>query len=312
MIEVEHLTKRYINTVAVDDISFRVDKGEILGFLGPNGAGKTTTMRILTCFIPPTLGRATVSGFDVLTQSLEVRKIIGYLPENVPLYADMRVEEFLNYRAALKRVPYKNKKKNIDEIIEQCWIQDVRKKIIANLSKGYRQRVALAECLIHKPEILILDEPTVGLDPNQIRETRQLIKDMGKDHTIILCTHILPEVEMICDRVIIINDGKIVAMDTPKNLTRKLAGEKILNLEFKNVPVNVKPILEKVPGVEKVIIEKSGLIKIEASENIDIREMIFKEIVKNNWTLLEMRTEKASLEDIFFKITIEDTLNKDI
>ncbi len=309
MIEVEHLTKRFSNTVAVDDISFRVDKGEILGFLGPNGAGKTTTMRILTCFIPPTSGKAQIAGFDVMTQSLAVRKSIGYLPENVPLYTDMRVEEFLNYRAALKKVSYRDRKQKINDIMEKCWITEVRRKIIGTLSKGFRQRVALAECMVHNPEILILDEPTVGLDPNQIRETRQLIKEIGKEHTVILSTHILPEVEMICDRVIIINNGKIVAMDTPKNLTRKLIGEKTIRLEIKGPVSDVKTSLEKIPGIEKVDIEKSNEVnhfKIEVEENQDVRELIFNEIVKNNWILHEMRTEAASLEDIFFKITREE------
>ncbi|MBI4652354.1 ATP-binding cassette domain-containing protein [Candidatus Desantisbacteria bacterium] len=314
MIEVEHLTKKFYNTMAVNDISFIVEKGEILGFLGPNGAGKSTTMRILTCFIPQTGGKATVAGFDVLTESLEVRKNIGYLPENVSMYSDMRVEEFLKFRANLKGVPRNNRKQKIDMTMEKCWITDVRRKIIGNLSKGYRQRVALAESLVHDPKILILDEPTVGLDPNQIRETRQLIKDLGKNHTVILCTHILPEVEMICDRVIIINKGKLVAMDTPESLMRKLMGEKILHLEVKG-PVNeIKSALEKIKGVEKVFVDKTMqeiiFIKIEQQEKQDIREDVFYEIVKNNWILREMHIESASLEDIFFKITVKEPIVK--
>ncbi|MBI5418355.1 ATP-binding cassette domain-containing protein [Candidatus Poribacteria bacterium] len=309
MIEVQHLTKQFVNTKAVDDISFRVDKGEILGFLGPNGAGKTTTMRMLTCFIPPTNGTAKIAGFDIITQSLEVRKTLGYLPENVPLYTDMRVEEFLHYRASLKKIPRNKRKQKIDEIMEKCWVTDVHRKIIGNLSKGYRQRVALAECLVHEPQILILDEPTVGLDPNQIRDTRQLIKDLGKEHTVILCTHILPEVEMICDRVVIINKGKIVAMDTPGNLRKKLVGEKILCLEIKGANPEIKSNIEKISGVEKVILDQAGEIirlKIEVAENQDIREPVFNEIVKNNCVIIEMRSEAASLEDIFYKITRKD------
>ncbi|MCX6356554.1 MAG: ATP-binding cassette domain-containing protein, partial [Candidatus Aureabacteria bacterium] len=243
MIDVQHLSKRYANTLAVDNISFHVNKGEILGFLGPNGAGKTTTMRILTCFMPPTSGAASVAGFDIFTRSLDVRRHIGYLPENVPLYPDMRVSEFLDYRACLKGVPRKTRKKQLDEVMEKTLIGDVRHRIIGQLSKGYRQRVGLAEALIHDPKILILDEPTIGLDPNQVRQVRQLIKSLGGEYTILLSTHILPEVEMLCGRVIIIDRGRIAAMDTPERLTQRVRGETRIALEVRGPSGEVRGAL---------------------------------------------------------------------
>ena len=224
MIKVDHLAKRYADVYAVNDISFEVHQGEILGLLGPNGAGKTTTMRILTCYMPATSGTATVAGYDVFRESINVRKQIGYLPENVPLYPEMRVREYLSFRAKLKRVPARERKTKIDECIEKCRIKEVQNQIVGTLSKGYRQRVGLADTLVNDPKILILDEPTIGLDPNQIRQVRQLIKELGEKHTILLSTHILPEVEMLCGRVIIVNKGKIVAMDTPSNLGTQLRG----------------------------------------------------------------------------------------
>ncbi|MFM8364216.1 MAG: ABC transporter ATP-binding protein, partial [Verrucomicrobiota bacterium] len=222
MIKVENLVKKFGATTAVDGIDFEVGKGEIVGFLGPNGAGKSTTMRMLAGFLPPTSGRATVAGFDVFTESLRAREHIGYMPENVPLYPDMRVGEFLRYRAALKGVPGRRLNERIGDVLELCGLADVRKKIIGRLSKGYRQRVGLADAMVHEPDLLILDEPTIGLDPNQIRLVRDLIRNLRRHHTILLSTHILPEVEALCSRVIIINKGRIEALDTPQNLRTRL------------------------------------------------------------------------------------------
>src|SRR5580700_4612749 len=224
MIKVENLTKRYAGHTAIKDLSFEVGKGEIMGFLGPNGAGKTTTMRILASFLPPTSGRASIAGFDVFHESLQARARLGYMPENVPLYNDKRVTEYLNYRAALKGVPHRRIPERVGDVKELCGVKDVEKKLIRTLSKGYRQRVGLADALLHEPDLLILDEPTIGLDPNQIRQVRELIKNLGKHHTILLSTHILPEVEATCSRVIIINRGRIEASDTPDNLRRQLRG----------------------------------------------------------------------------------------
>src|ERR1700759_3056374 len=222
MIKVENLTKRYAGHTAINNISFEVEKGEIVGFLGPNGAGKTTTMRILSSFMPATSGRASIAGFDVFSQSLQARSHLGYMPENVPLYNDMRVTEYLNYRAALKDVPHRRIAERVGDVKELCGLKEVENKVIGTLSKGYRQRVGLADALVHEPDLLILDEPTSGLDPNQIRQARDLIKNLGKQHTILLSTHILPEVEMTCSRVIIINRGRIEACDTPENLLGRI------------------------------------------------------------------------------------------
>lgn len=310
MIKVEHLTKSYANVLAVDDVSFEVGEGEIVGLLGPNGAGKTTTMRILTCFMPATSGTASVAGYDVFTDSLNVRKQIGYLPENVPLYPEMRVNEYLLFRAKLKKVPSKERNSRIQECLERCGIREVEKQIIGTLSKGYRQRVGLADTLLHDPKILILDEPTIGLDPNQIRQIRQLIKALGEKHTVLLSTHILPEVEMICGRVIIINRGKVVAMDTPSNLLTSLKGGATVHLEVAGKAERIKSALSAIPGVTKVLGGENGDINnfvVEADGDKDIREDIFKCIVKNNWILYELRREKASLEDIFHQITTQES-----
>src|ERR1700741_3002577 len=231
MIKVENLTKRYPGQTAIQDLNFEVDTGEIMGFLGPNGAGKTTTMRILASFLPPTSGRATVAGYDIFTQSLQARAHLGYMPENVPLYNDMRVNEYLDYRAALKDVPHRRVAERIGDVKELCGLREVEKKMIGTLSKGYRQRVGLADALLAEPDLLILDEPTIGLDPNQIRQVRELIKNLGKQHTILLSTHILPEVEMTCSRVIIINQGKIEASDTPENLVGQIRTSGTIRLE---------------------------------------------------------------------------------
>jgi ABC-2 type transport system ATP-binding protein len=310
MINVKHLTKRYVNIAAVDDISFDVGEGEIVGLLGPNGAGKTTTMRILTCFMPATEGVATVAGFDVFTDSLNVRQQIGYLPENVPLYLDMRVKEYLMFRAKLKYIPRRERKKKIDYCLEMCGISDVQNQITGTLSKGYRQRVGLADALVHDPKILILDEPTIGLDPNQIRQIRQVIKDLGQKHTILLSTHILPEVEMICDRIMIINKGKIVAMDTPKNLMKQLKSSANVVLEIRGDREKIKDSLSNIGGVRSVVWKEKGDANefvVEAVGDKDIREDIFKCIVKDNYTLREMKRQTVTLEEIFHQITTKET-----
>lgn len=309
MIKVEHLAKRYTDVYAVNDISFEVNQGEILGLLGPNGAGKTTTMRILTCYMPATSGTAVVDGYDVFRDSINVRKLIGYLPENVPLYPEMRVNEYLTFRAKLKKVPYRERKTKIAECIEKCRIQDVKKQIIGTLSKGYRQRVGLADTLVHDPKILILDEPTIGLDPNQIRQVRQLIRELGEKHTILLSTHILPEVEMICGRVIIINKGKIVAMDTPSNLGDQLKGGNLIELEVRGNGEKVKDALSVIKGVKKITWRDKGEINkysIETERDSDIREEVFLSIVKNNGIIRDMRQDAITLEEIFHQITTKE------
>src|SRR5579864_2275114 len=258
MIKVEELTKRYARNVAVDHISFQVEKGQIVGFLGPNGAGKTTTMRMLTCFMPPTDGHAEVAGFDVLESPMEVKKRIGYLPESPPVYPEMEVVEYLNFVGRIKGVPKAGLAKRIDEVMEKCAVTDVRNKEIGKLSKGYRQRVGLAQAIIHNPDVLILDEPTSGLDPHQIIETRDLIKGLAGDHTIILSTHILPEVEQICEKVIIIAKGKVVATDSVENLTSRLRGSESVAVEVIASDAGaVQSCLEKVAGVSRVLPRES-------------------------------------------------------
>ncbi|MFO0792513.1 MAG: ATP-binding cassette domain-containing protein [Candidatus Brocadiaceae bacterium] len=309
MIKVEHLSKRYAEVYAVNDISFEVHEGEILGLLGPNGAGKTTTMRILTCYMPATSGTATVAGYDVFRESIKVRREIGYLPENVPLYPEMRVKEYLSFRAKLKKLPYRERKTKIAECIEKCRITDVQNQIIGTLSKGYRQRVGLADSLVHDPKILILDEPTIGLDPNQIRQVRQLIKELGEKHTILLSTHILPEVEMLCGRVIIVNKGKIVAMDTTSNLGSQFrAGDNIV-LEIRGNGEKIKDALSNIKGVKKVVWQDNGSFSnfaVEAEKGVDIRDDIFSSIVKNNGIIREMKRASITLEEIFHHITTQE------
>src|SRR3989442_4535441 len=265
MIEVENLTKRYGRTTAVDGISFRVQKGEILGFLGPNGAGKTTTMRILTCYLPPTEGTARVAGYDVSQAPLEVKRRVGYIPETPPLYPDMSVREFLAFCAKIKGVGAKERRAKIDDVIGKTRVDDVAGTLIGKLSKGYRQRVGLAQAILNNPDVLILDEPTAGLDPKQIIETRELIKGLGGEHTIVLSTHILPEVEMTCGRVVIINKGRVVAEDTPENLTRRLRGAGALRLEVRGEEAPVLEALRAVPGVTqaKAHAHPDGLLTLE-------------------------------------------------
>src|SRR3989454_7202315 len=258
MIKVENLTKRYAGQPAIRDLNFEVSQGEIMGFLGPNGAGKTTTMRILAGFMPPTFGRASIAGFDVFEQSLQARAHLGYMPENVPLYNDMRVTEYLNYRAALKDVPHRRIGERVGDVKELCGLKEVEKKLIGVLSKGYRQRVGLADALVHEPDLLILDEPTIGLDPNQIRQVRDLIKNLGKQHTILLSTHILPEVEMTCSRVIIIHKGRIEACDTPENLLGRIRTAGGVLVEAKVGSDKGAEELKKIPGVRDVTTSVDG------------------------------------------------------
>ena len=310
MIKVKNLTKRYVNMNAVDDISFHVKENEIVGLLGPNGAGKTTTMRILTCFMPATAGTATVAGYNVFTDSLNVRQQIGYLPENVPLYLDMRAYEYLMFRAKLKNIPRRERRKKIEYCLEMTGITDVQKQIIGTLSKGYKQRVGLADTLIHDPKILILDEPTIGLDPNQIRQIRGVIKGLGQKHTVLLSTHILPEVEMVCDRIMIINKGKIVAMDTPSNLMKQLKTGSNLVLEIRGDGEKIKNSLSKVDAVQSVTYKKkddANEFYVDGTGDKDIREDIFNCIVRDNYTLREMKKQTISLEEIFHQITTKET-----
>ncbi len=310
MINVKNLTKRYVNINAVDNITFNVEENETVGLLGPNGAGKTTTMRILTCFMPATAGTATVAGFDVFTDSLNVRQQIGYLPENVPLYLDMRVNEYLMFRAKLKNIPRRERRKKIDYCLDLTGIRDVQNQITGTLSKGYKQRVGLADTLIHDPKILILDEPTIGLDPNQIMQIRQVIRGLGEKHTVLLSTHILPEVEMICDRIMIIDKGKIVAMDTPANLMKQLKSSSNVILEIKGDGERIKSSLSGIDSVRSVTWKEKGdanEFHVEGSAEDDIREDIFNCIVKDNYILREMKRQPVTLEEVFHQITTKET-----
>jgi len=309
MIKAVNLSKYYQNTPAIKDISFEAQKGEILGFLGPNGAGKTTTMRILTSYLSPTSGKAEIDGLDVSKHSLKVRQLIGYLPENTPLYEDMRVNEYLDFRGALKGLKGKDRSSRLNSVVERCALGDVKRRIIGQLSKGYHQRVALAEAILGDPKVLILDEPTVGLDPHQIRQVRNLIKELGGERTIILSTHILPEAEMICGRVIIINKGELVAVDTPDNLRNRLIGGFTIQLEVRGPADKIKEALSKVSGVNQVMVDKEGDLarfNVNAQSDHDIREELFKVIVAGGWSLRELKYEMASLEDIFVHITTQE------
>jgi ABC-2 type transport system ATP-binding protein len=309
MIKVENLTKRYAGHTAIKDLSFEVGKGEIMGFLGPNGAGKTTTMRILASFLPPTSGRASIAGFDVFSQSLQARSRLGYMPENVPLYNDMRVTEYLNYRAALKGVPHRRIEERVGDVKELCGLKDVEKKLIAVLSKGYRQRVGLADALVAEPDLLILDEPTIGLDPNQIRQVRELIKNIGKQHTILLSTHILPEVEMTCSRVIIIHKGRIEACDTPENLLGQIRQAGGVVVEAKVGPDNGADELKKISGVRDVAVnEEDGwkIFTLRVESGVDVREEVYQLAATRRWSLRELTQRRATLEDVFVEITHSD------
>ena len=309
MIKVENLTKRYAGQTAIQDLNFEVGKGEIMGFLGPNGAGKSTTMRILSSFMPPTSGRASIAGFDIFEQSLQARAHLGYMPENVPLYNDMRVTEYLNYRAALKDVPSRRVAERVGDVKELCGLKEVEKKIIGALSKGYRQRVGLADALVHEPDLLILDEPTSGLDPNQIRQVRDLIKNLGKQHTILLSTHILPEVEMTCSRVIIINRGRIEACDTPENLLGRIRTAGGVVVEAKVGDDDGADELKKIAGVRDVTVSSDGdwqVFALRVEANTDVREEVYRLASDRRWTLRELSQRRATLEDVFVEITHPD------
>lgn len=306
MIDVQNLSKSYSGFRAVQNLNFKVARGEIVGFLGPNGAGKSTTMKILAGYLPPTDGQVKVAGFDVVTESLEVRRRIGYMPENVPLYNDMRVDEFLRFRAKLKQVPKGRLKERMDAVTQLCSLQDVERKIIGTLSKGYRQRVALADALVHDPDLLILDEPTIGLDPHQIRSVRELIKDLGRKHTILLSTHILSEVEMTCNRVLIINHGRIEASDTPANLTKLVRGGGSLRLEVKASGKDVAAKLTAVADVEDAEVLLDGewsQLRIFAKPGVDVRDEVFAVIKREGWSLRELSRERATLEEAFVELT---------
>jgi ABC-2 type transport system ATP-binding protein len=310
VIEVEHVSKVFNGRKAVDDISFKVEKGEVLGFLGPNGAGKTTTMRILTCYMPSTEGTARVAGYDVFEQSLEVRKRIGYLPENPPLYPEMTVDSYLNFVAKIKGARSNLRKSQVDEAIDKCNIGDVRKRIIGKLSKGYKQRVGLAQALLNNPEVLILDEPTIGLDPKQIHEVRSLIKGLASTHTVILSTHILPEVSMTCNRVVIINNGKVVAMDTPEGLAHQMKGAERISLTVDGPMEAVREKLLVVDGVLSVKAENSTgsptTYAVECKLDSDLRRELAKIVVSEGWGLLELRGISMSLEDVFINLTTQE------
>jgi len=312
MIKVEGLTKRYARTLAVDNISFEVEKGQIVGFLGPNGAGKTTTMRVLTCFLPPSSGSANVAGFDVLENPMEVKKRIGYLPETPPVYPEMEVAEYLNFVGRLKGISTGDINRRVDEVMGRCAVGDVRNKLIGKLSKGYRQRVGLAQAIIHNPDVLILDEPTSGLDPKQIIEIRELLRSLSGDHTIILSTHILSEVEHSCERVIIISQGRLVAIDSVANLTNRLRGSEAVALEVQAAdgqpnPGEVQQRLEQVSGVSRVVMKdsKNGRLafEVESLQGRQIRAELARSVVNAGWGLNELRAIGLSLEDIFLQLT---------
>jgi ABC-2 type transport system ATP-binding protein len=315
MIKVEDLTKRYARTVAVDNISFEVNKGQIVGFLGPNGAGKTTTMRVLTCFLPPTSGTASVAGYDVMEHPLEVKKRIGYLPETPPLYPEMEVSEYLTFVGRLKGIGKGDIARRVDETMGRCAIGDVRSKLIGKLSKGYRQRVGLAQAILHNPDVLILDEPTSGLDPKQIIEIRDLLKNLAGEHTIILSTHILSEVEHSCERVIIIDRGKVVATDSVANLTNRLRGSEAVAVVVENEngspnPSDVQQRLEQVPGVSRVLMKdsKNGRLafEIEGLQGRHVRADVARSVVNAGWNLSELRAVGLSLEEIFLQLTASE------
>ena len=310
MIQLKELTKNYNETAAIKDISFNVEKGEIVGFLGPNGAGKTTTMKILTCYMPPTSGTAIVTGYDIHENSLEIRKNIGYLPESNPLYPEMGVIEWLDFMSRIHEIPEDTRASRIKKVVEECGLGDVIHKDIGELSRGYKQRLGFAHSILHDPKILILDEPTAGLDPNQAVEIRNLIKELGKEKTVLLSTHILSEVQSTCNRVIIINKGMIVADNKTSEIYNIVQQKETLLVQIKAPSEMVSKALTQLQGVEKVDLTGSGAenvstFEIQASAGMDLRESVFNAAVKNKWVILEMQRKLASLEDIFRHLTIE-------
>ena len=306
MIEVDHVTKRFGSVTAVKDVSFNVEKGEILGFLGPNAAGKTTTMRIITAFLPATSGTVRVSGHDVFEDSIPARKCMGYLPENVPLYNYMAVKDYLRFVCKVKGINGRERRPRIEQVMELCSIGGVKDTIIGKLSKGYKQRVGLAQALIHDPEVLILDEPTTGLDPKQIIEVRELIKSLGGERTIIVSSHILPEVSMTCGRVVIINEGEVVAEDTPENLTAKLKGSESLSLQIEGPSEKVVERIRTIPGVMRTLHKGGKEYEVDSEVGVDIRKDVAAAVVKSGWGLLEMRPIGMSLEEIYLKLTTSE------
>ncbi len=306
MIEVEHLGKTYVDRPVVDGLSFFIPEGQIVGFLGPNGAGKTTAMRMITGFLPPTTGRVVVAGIDLDDDPVAVRRTIGYLPENAPLYPELRVDEYLRFRADVEGVPRSELTDRLAYVVERCMLTDVHRQVIGTLSKGYRQRVGLAGALIHRPPVLILDEPTVGLDPNQIIKVRELINELGRDHTVVLSTHILPEVEQICERVFIIDHGRFVADGTPEALRTKLLGNPVLRVELGGADDTAAESLGRLPGVAAVTGRPDGAFLVEHAAEADPREAVFRLAVERDWVLLGLSLEQATLEDVFVRLTTAD------
>ena len=307
MIEVKNVTKKYGSFTAVDNISFDVKDGEVVGFLGPNGAGKSTTMNMITGFIEPTDGQIIINGNDISKKPKKAKKQIGYMPENVPLYYDLTVKEFVTYMAELKFVKRQDKKEQVEKVIKETGLESVQKKLIKNLSRGYKQRVSMAGALVGDPDVIILDEPTVGLDPKQITEIRNLIKELGKKHTVILSTHILPEVSQICERVVIINKGKIVAVDTPENLEKKTKENNGISVTVEDKNENMKKLKELIPEIESVEMVKDNedgtkQYMVESKENVDLRKVLFTELPKQDITIFELKKTETTLEDAFIKL----------
>lgn len=307
MIEVKNITKKYGSFTAVDNISFKIEEGEIIGLLGPNGAGKSTTMNMITGYIEPTEGEISIEGFNISRKPKKAKSQIGYMPEGVPLYSDLTVKEFVTYMAELKKVDRKTRKEKVEKIIEQTGLKDVEKKLTRNLSRGYKQRVSMAGALVGKPKILILDEPTVGLDPKQITEIRALIKELGRTHTIILSSHILSEVSQICNKVIIINKGKIVAIDTPENLEKKVASNNTTYVTVEDTENKMETIKETIPEIKEIKLIKENedgtkQYALESDKDVDLRKIVFNEFAKENITIFEMKKADTTLEDAFMKL----------
>ena len=315
MIEVKNITKKYGSFTAVNNISFKIEEGEIIGLLGPNGAGKSTTMNMITGYIEPTEGEISIEGFDISKKPKKAKSQIGYMPEGVPLYSDLTVKEFVTYMAELKKVDRKTRKEKVEKIIEQTGLKDVEKKLTRNLSRGYKQRVSMAGALVGEPKILILDEPTVGLDPKQITEIRSLIKELGKTHTIILSSHILSEVSQICNKVIIINKGKIVAIDTPENLEKKVASNNTTYVTVEDTENKMETIKETIPEIKEIKLIKENedgtkQYALESDKDVDLRKIVFNEFAKENITIFEMKKADTTLEEAFMKLINDSTENK--
>ena len=306
MIEAQSLTRRYGDFTAVEGISFTVNEGEIVGMLGPNGAGKTTTLRMITGFLPPTSGDLKVGGSDLFKEPVAARRKVGYLPENVALYPEMRVSEYLGYRAMLEGMDRLEARQRIPEVVRSCILEEVETQIIGTLSKGFRQRVGLAAAILHSPKVLVLDEPTVGLDPKQIIAIRELIRDLGKEQTLLISSHVLPEVELLCDRVIIIDRGRIVAEGSPQDLRDSWLGNTLIRVELKDEAPDIEQVLAEIGGVKSVLRTGERMYKLECWPKSDPRERVFRKAVEEGWVLLEMSEERASLEDIFVRLTTQE------